>query len=48
MDAFFQAMAEWLGELAERRYGRLAGCLAMLVVTGLFLALMWLAWSLRA
>jgi hypothetical protein len=48
MDLFFQNLAEWLGELAERRYGRLAGCLAVLVVTGLFVAGMWLAWKLLA
>lgn len=48
MDTFFQYLAEWLGELAERRYGRLAGCLAFLVVTGLFVAGVWLAWKLLA
>jgi high-affinity Fe2+/Pb2+ permease len=48
MDLFFQTLAEWLGELAERRFGRLAGCFAVLVVTGLFVGVMWLAWRLLA
>jgi high-affinity Fe2+/Pb2+ permease len=46
MDMFFQGLAEWLGDLSERRYGRLAGCLAVLAVTGLFVAGLWLAWRL--
>lgn len=48
MDAFFQYLAEWVGELAERRYGRLAGCVGVLVVTGLFVGGVWLAWKLLA
>jgi hypothetical protein len=46
MDLFFQQLAEWLGELAERRYGRLAGCIAVLALTVLFLAGMWAVWKL--
>ena len=46
MDLFFQFLVEWAGELAERRYGRVVGCLAVLVVTALIVAGVWLTWKL--
>jgi len=43
---FFQSLVEWGSELAERRYRRLAGRIAVLVGTALFVAGAWLAWRL--
>jgi hypothetical protein len=43
---FFQALVEWVGELAERRYGRIAGCLAVILATALFVAGVCMAWKL--
>ena len=42
----FQMLVDWFSELAERRYGRLAGCIAVLVLTALFVAGAWIAWKL--
>jgi hypothetical protein len=46
MDMFFQSLVEWLGEFAERRFGRVGGCLAVLIATALVIAGVWLAWEL--
>jgi hypothetical protein len=43
MDMFFQALIEWVAELVERKYGRVAGCLAVLIGTALLVAGVWVA-----
>ena len=46
MELFFQFLVEWFSELAERRYGRLAGCIAVIVATALIVAGAWFVWKL--
>jgi len=46
MAMFFEFLVEWVGELAERRYGRVAGCFPVIVATALIFTGAWLAWKL--
>jgi hypothetical protein len=43
MGGVLQDLVEWISDLVERRYGRMAGCAAVLVCTGVFIAAIWLA-----